>query len=269
MDIDFGLLDRALSIVTEERADALFTIPAERLPDREQAERLLEVYREQIKGKDIQVAATYYAACWRVVPAALLYMVAGCDGGVDFSLKNLTIQIGIVNDYPRFFFVIKDSAKNAWPTGDISEWREEVLGAFIRDTLRPVMETASAISGLPVAQLWGQMPLGVEFYLDYLGKQMGDPSVTEPFKEQYAFFSRVLDAQWFGLKRNPFDLKETWIEDPYRPGEMTRMKPTCCLAYRTDSGHGYCYGCPKLSKADREAKRKELVAAMAAKEKAT
>ncbi len=267
-NIDYELLDQALSIVTEERAEALFTMPAEDLSNREQTETLLKVYQEQIKGQDIQVAATYYAACWRVIPAAMLYMVSGCRGGVDFSLTNLIIQIDIVNEYPRIFFVLKDTTEHPWPTRNYTEWREEVLGAFVQDTLRPVMETASAVSRLPVTQLWGQMPLGVEFYLDYLGKQMGDSSVIEPFMEQYAFFSKLLEAKWFGLKRNPFDLKEIWIDDPYRPGEMTRMKPTCCLAYRTDTGHGYCYGCPKLSKADREVKRSKLVAAMEAQAKA-
>ncbi|RCX19178.1 hypothetical protein DFP94_105195 [Fontibacillus phaseoli] len=261
MNIDFGLLDRALSVVTEKRENALLTIPAEMLPDREQAERLLTFYQEQIKGRDIQVAATYYAACWRVIPAAILYMISSCEGSVDWSLKNLIIQIDIVNGYPRFFFVLKDSAENPWPSKEREEWRGEVLGSFVRDTLRPVLETAAAISGLPVAQLWGQMPLGVEFYLDYMGNQIENPSCKEIFKAQYAYLARILDAAWFGLKRNPFDLKEIWINDPYRPGEQTRMKPTCCLAYRTDTGHGYCYGCPKLSKSDREAKRKEIMAA--------
>lgn len=262
MQLDFDVLDRALSIVTEPRSNAMFTIQADQLPDREPAERLLTVYQEQIKGQDIQVAATYYAACWRVIPAALLYMVASCEGGADFSLANLTVQIDVVNDYPRFYFVLNDPSVRPWPEkAGLPVWRREVLGGLVRDTLRPVMETASEISGLPVGQLWGQMPLGVEFYLDYIADQLGMPALKEPMREQFEYFSAILEPEWFGLKRNPFNVKKIWLDDPYRPGEQTRMKPTCCLAYRTDTGHGYCYGCPKLSKAEREEKRREIIAA--------
>jgi len=265
MTINFELLDRALSIVTEERENALVTVSAERLSEPEQALRLLTVYQEQIKGRDIQVTSTYYAACWRVVPAALLYMLEACDGRVDFSLSNLIIQIDIVNNYPRVFFVLKRTDALPWPTGPKETWRERVLGEFVKDTLRPVLETAAMLSGLPLGQIWGQMPLGVEFYLNYMADQLGDSPLKERLSEQYIFFSKRLGAEWFGLTRNPFDVKAIWLDDPYRPGEQTRMKPTCCLAYRTDSGHGYCYGCPKLSKEEREAKRQEILAAAASK----
>ncbi|WP_334076813.1 (2Fe-2S)-binding protein [Paenibacillus sanfengchensis] len=263
MTINFELLDRALSIVTKEGENALVTVSAERLTEPEQARQLLTLYREQIKGRDIQVASTYYAACWRVIPAALLYMLTACDGRVDFSLQNLTIQIDIVNNYPRVFFVLKRTDVLPWPTGPAESWRERELGGFVQETLRPVLETASSISGLPLGQIWGQIPLGVEFYLNYMADQLGDLPLKERLGEQYVFFSKQLGPEWFGLKRNPFDVKAIWLDDPYRPGERTRMKPTCCLAYRTDTGHGYCYGCPKISKEERERKRREILAAAA------
>lgn len=125
------------------------------------------------------------------------------------------------------------------------------------------MEMAAEVSGLPVQQLWGQMPLGVEFYLDYLGKMTGEPVLHEQMAAQKEFLAKELAASWFGLPRNPFNLKEVWLDDPYCPGQKTRMKPTCCLAYRTDTGHGYCYGCPKLTKTERAAKYEEIVKAQA------
>lgn len=261
MTIDFKLLDRALSILTAPREDALVTIPAVRLPERDEAAQLLTVYQEQIKGRDIQVAATYYAACWRVIPAALLYTMSMSKESVNWTLQNLTIQIGMVNNYPRFFFVLNECQTHTWPVGTQDDWREQVLGSFVRDTLKPVLETAAAVSKLPVTQLWGQMPLGIEFYLNYLGDQIGEPACKDKFKDQFHYLTKDLGAAWFGLQRNPFDLKEKWIEDPHRPGELMRMKPTCCLAYRTDTDHGYCYGCPKMSKAERESRRNAILAA--------
>ncbi|MEF2968239.1 (2Fe-2S)-binding protein [Paenibacillus sp. M1] len=263
MNIDFGLLEQALYVVTRERENALVTIPADLLTDRQEAERLLKRYQELIKGQDLQVAATYYAASWRVMLTAALYLMTVCDGSPDLSLANLTLQIEMVNNYPYVFFVLKNASVRSWPVDREDSWRRETLGHYVRETLRPVMETAAAVSKLPVMQLWGQMPLGVEYYLDYIGKQIGDPAGQAQLMESYAFLTKGLEAEWFGLKRNPYDLKETWLDDPYHPGEATRMKPTCCLAYRTESS-GYCYGCPKLTKADREAMYREITAAAAA-----
>lgn len=62
MNINYQLLEQQLAIVTEQRTDAFFTMPAERLLDRGQLVAFLEIYQEKIKGLDLQVSATYFAS---------------------------------------------------------------------------------------------------------------------------------------------------------------------------------------------------------------
>lgn len=264
MDIDYQLLEQQLGIVTRKRSDALFTMPAALLLDREQLASFLEIYREKIKGLDIQVAATYFTANWRVVCTALQYMLSLTPGRIHFSLENLTIQIVPVDNYPRIFFVLNDAGEKPWPQGDRSLWREAELGGFYRDVLRPVMESTAAVSGLPLTQLWGQLPLGVQFYVRAIAGKLENEDLRSQLLEDYNYLAKELPASWFGLKRSPYNIKEILLDDPYRPGEKTPMKPTCCLAYRTDTGHGYCYSCPKVSKREREAKYVQIMEKMAA-----
>lgn len=267
MNIDYELLEQQLGIVTQEQTDALLTIPADQLFSHEGMRPFLEEYQKLIKGLDIQVAGTYFAASWRVVCAALQYMLSlECGGGVHFLPRNLTIQIKEVLNYPRTFFVLKDLENLTWSEeGERTALRESVIRTFYQDGLRPIMETIASVTKLPLTQVWGQIPLGLSYYVELISAKLEDDLQRSRMREDYEFLTKELPADCFGLKRSPFDIKEIWVDSPHRPGEKTRMKPTCCLAYRTDTGHGYCYTCPKLSKEEREAKRLEIMEKAAVK----
>ncbi|MNI04957.1 hypothetical protein D3C73_578960 [compost metagenome] len=261
MNMDYKLLESQLYVVTELKSDAIYTIPAVELSDREKLEQFLTFYQHQIKGLDIQVAGTYLAASWRVLCTAIQYMIGVADRWLSFSPENLTIQVRVVNNYPFLFFVVKDSQELSWPEGEKSEWREEWLGRFYQQTIAPVFACISNITGLPLGQVWAQIPLGIEYYVKHINSILEEETHQEELMEQYHFLIRELDPSWFGLHRNPFNINWKWIDDPRREGGKVPMKPTCCLAYRTDTGHGYCYSCPKMTKEQREDKRQQMIAA--------
>lgn len=263
-ETNLGHITELLSIQTVKRENPIYTIPAGDLSDRAQMGKFLAFYQEQIKGQDLQISATYFAASWRELCTALLYLLSLTNKGPDVTLGNLTVQVEVVNHFPRVFFVLNQPDEQHWP--ELVDGREglleKVLGPFIQGTLLPVMVSMAAVSGLPVTQLWTQLPLGIEYYIGYLAAHLeASPEQRDKLKEDYDFLIHKLGPQWFGLKRNPFDLKPIYVDDPYRPGEQIRMKPTCCLAYRANTGHGYCYNCPKLTKSQREAKYAEIRAA--------
>lgn len=261
MNIDYKLLENQLSVITELKQDAIYTIPAVDLLDRDKAASFLLFYQKEIKGLDIQVAGTYLAAGWRVLCAAVQYMLGVTNRWLSFALGNITIQVSRVHDYPRIFFVVHDSHELLWHEGDRKEWREEWIGGFYQKTIAPVFENISAITGLPLGQVWGQIPLGIEYYVNTLKETLDHETDQQALMEQYSFLVKELDPGWFNLSRNPFAVKPRWIDNPRRPGEQMQMKPTCCLAYRTDTGHGYCYSCPKMTKEQREAKHAQILAA--------
>ncbi|AZK48885.1 (2Fe-2S)-binding protein [Paenibacillus lentus] len=256
--IDYQFLEQQCHVIGDCREQAIYTIAGLDFLDRQRAERFLTLYQAEIKGLDIQVAATYFAASWRVLCTALQYMVSLTSSRLNFNLENLTLQIVPVRQFPTIFFVLHSSSELTWPEGEASEWREAQLGSFYKETLRPVMETAAQVSGLPVTQLWGQLPLGVTYYLRQLANQLETEEQRNQLRTNYEYL-RTISPDWFGIRRNPFVLKEILVDNPYSPGEKMPLKPTCCLAYRTDTGLGYCYSCPKLTKKQREQKRAELM----------
>lgn len=268
MQVEAQMLEQQLGIVMKQRTDALFTIPAASLLDREQLTAFLEFYRKQIKGRDLQVAATYFASSWRVICAVLHYALAAAPGKFRFSLDQLTVQIVMVNQFPWVYYVMNAESGESWPLRKHQGVEELELTAFYSEVLRPVFERLAAVSGLPVTQLWGQLPLGVQYYVHALASQVESAEQRSRLLDKYER-GKQLPGESFGLKRNPYLIKEIKLDDPYRPGEKTTMKPTCCLAYRTEGDHGYCYGCPKLSKTEREAKRQSIVERIAAAPKAT
>jgi len=254
-DIQYEWLSQYLSVVREPRPDAIYSVDAQLLTDQEQIKLLLLEYKRQIHGSQIDVAGTYFASSWRTVCAAMIYMTAMTDVRLDLSPANLNIQIDCGNGYPQLLFVLKSATELAWPTGERTEWQRNSMEQFYR-SLQPIMSAISAVTGLPLSQLWGQIPLGAEYYVNLLSGLFDEEQHREHLLEAYGALTKHIDCSYFGLKRNPFDVKEIWLDDPYKLGEQTRMKPTCCLAYLT--GDGYCYTCPKLSNQDRQERYQEI-----------
>lgn len=256
--IDYQFLEQQCHVVRGNKEQAIYTIQGENLLDRQWLERLLTMYQAEINGLDIQVAATYFAASWRVLCTAMQYMVSITHSRLNFQLDNLTLQIVPVHQFPTIFFVVQDDTESAWPNGETSLWGEERLGSFYKETLRPVLEAAANVARLPVTQLWGQLPLGITYYLKQLANKLESEEQRERLWADHEAL-KTISTDWFGVKRNPFALKEILVDSPYSPGEKIPLKPTCCLAYRTETGLGYCYSCPRLNKQQREQKRDELL----------
>ncbi|MGG4554185.1 hypothetical protein [Paenibacillus humicus] len=256
--IDYQFLEQHCHVVRSFREQAIYTVEGQELLDRQQIEQFLTLYQSEIKGLDIQVAATYFAASWRVLCTALHYMASLTSSQLNFRLDNLTLQIVRVQQFPTIFFVLQDHTESASPEGEASVWQEQRLGCFYQETLRPVMETVAGVSKLPVTQLWGQLPLGIVYYIKQLANRLDTAEQRERLWADHESV-KEMSAEWFGVKRNPFALKEIMVDNPYTPGEMMPLKPTCCLAYRTKTDLGYCYTCPKLTKQQREEKRSQLM----------
>jgi ferric iron reductase protein FhuF len=262
MNIDYGIFERKFSIISERLDDTLLTVSAEQLLQQEEMHAMLSLYQRYIRGMDIQVAAVYFIANWRAVCIALQYMISLTESTVDLRLSNLTIQLALLNDKPRIYFVLNQTEEQPWPKVPQSEWREAVLAAFYRDTLRPIIETVATVSDLPATQLWGQFPRGIATNVNLIINELQSSDQQDCMRENHRFLVEDLSAEYFGLKRSPFDTKKIMIDNPRCPGEQLSLKPTCCFAYRIESGKGYCYTCPRLSKEEREVKRQVILASL-------
>lgn len=132
MNIDYGLLNQALYVVTEADPDALLTMPVSRLATSEGMQTFLNEYMLMIKGRDLQVAAAYFAASWRTMLTAHMYFMTACEGSPDMALQSLTLEIRMANQYPCIFFVLGDLDVTAWPAVRDEAWRQETAGHWLR-----------------------------------------------------------------------------------------------------------------------------------------
>ncbi|WP_433944412.1 hypothetical protein [Paenibacillus sp. SN-8-1] len=261
MKLNYELFEQLFCIVREDPHDAVLSIPASDILKEEAAISFLKAYQIEIKGQDLQVAATYFASAWRGICVTLQYMISLSDVRLDFSLTNLTLHLSRKNGYPSIFFRLRDAAEHPWPDQDRDSRRLEAIEGFYKETLRPVFGVLAGISGLPAAQIWGQLPLGVAYYIRHISGKLEQEPDRIRLQEDHEYLVKNVDPSVFGLSRNPFHYKPKWIDDLYNPGQQSQMKPTCCLAYRTDTGHGYCYSCPKLTRQQREEKAASIRAA--------
>lgn len=259
MELDYELFEQYFQIVREQPDDVILGIPAEDFLADATAISFLEAYQKEIKGHDLQVAATYFVSAWRGMCVTLQYMISLGDVSLDFSLSNLELGMRKTKGYTAIFFKLRESAGIPWPELERETLRADTMGKFYEESLRPVIEILARVSGLPTAQIWGQLPLGVEYYLNLISAKLEQDTDRARLQEDHEYLIRNLQPSVFGLSRNPFDYKKKWVDDPYTPGQQTPMKPTCCLAYRTD--HGYCYSCPKLTRQEREEKAALIMAA--------
>lgn len=111
-----------------------------------------------------------------------------------------------------------------------------------------------------IGQMWGQFPLTLLYFKDRVQPSLTDPQDVERFEQDYMYVTRELKGEVFGRKRNPFTVRLIELDNPYRPGENTYMKPSCCQYYKTGGGQRYCYACPKMSASEREERRLEVMA---------
>lgn len=268
MELNYDLLEQYLHIMRKPVMDAIITVSAADLVRQEPMKQLLEQYQQLIKGDDIQVAGAYFASTWCAISLLQQYLLSISASSISLSLSQFCIQIGMKNGYPAIFYVLNEGVQEEYEQALLNDTpavdREQWLGEGYRQIISPVFESIAQVTGLALTQVWGQIPDRVEYYILEFMKLSGSEEAQLRIQDDYSFLREELAPTWFGLKRNPFQVKRKEMESPYEPGTTIKMKSTCCLAYRVDNGkYGYCYACPKMTKEERAHKKEQIAASLA------
>jgi len=260
--VHWDVLESKFYLTTEDHGGADLTARASDLLERSAMDEFIREYSARIKALEPAAASAGFCGWFRVVAAAQQYAVSLCDAALDLSLSNLTIQmyrkdgwywVSFKVERPREFRYSPDA-------GTRERWREDVLTAFYRDEVRPLVESAAASSGTNAGLLWGQFPSGLHYYYEqFLLAAENDPERRRRIEDDYRFLSRGLGGDVFGRKRNPFDVKIRLIDNPHAPGRPMAMKATCCMFYRTEGG-SMCYACPRMTDEEREGLKAAMLA---------
>ncbi|NEN80930.1 (2Fe-2S)-binding protein [Paenibacillus elgii] len=236
------------------------SVKLSQLFERRHADMLLVKYGKHIRALDGQAPATYFSSWLSMLCAAQQYMIGRYDAAFDFSPGNLTVNLYLKEERPMFGFRLHDARTLSVPEGDRAEWRRQVLSALYGETLRPLLAALAQAAGLDAGQLWGQIATRMHYAHEAALAKADSEELRAKLTEDFQALLSDLPPDVFGRPRHPLNVKFRYVDDPRNPGEQLRMKVSCCLAYKTDTSHGYCYTCPRMSSAEREERKLKLLA---------
>lgn len=257
--INFDVLESKLAVTRTGRSDADFSVNAADLLHKDNMDEFIRGYSSRIKALEPAAAAAGFCSWFRIVAVAQQYAVSVFDAALDLSLSNLAIQMYWKDGWNWVSFKLGEPRQFGFTQGTRERWREEVLTAFYREQVRPLIESIAASTGTNAGLLWGQFPSGFHYYIDQFLNEAENDTQRRQIEDDYQFLVRGLDGEVFGRTKNPFDVKIRLIDNPRDPGKPMRMKTTCCMFYRTEGGT-LCYACPRMTDEEREARKAQMLA---------
>ncbi|PYI53329.1 ferric iron reductase [Paenibacillus flagellatus] len=245
-------------VTTEDRPNAVCSVPASELTDSAAMKKLLDVYAPLMKALDGRAAAAYFCNAFSGVAVALQYAISVHGQAPDVSLANLTVQLAPADGKYTLSFKLNRLAEEDVPAvaAERDEWLSRKLARFYAETVRPLIEAVAAVGGLSAPYLWGLLPTRFNYYTGQWTLHASSTAEAETIENDYAVVKRGLPAETFGLKRNPFDVTIRWLEDLKDESKQVRMKNVCCRFFETEGGY-CCYTCPRLTEKERAERREQ------------
>lgn len=252
-------LAKDYDLFTEPRENTVYRCLATDLLKEENMKSLLAFYTPLVKGKEQSVGEAYMTSWFRGPMLGLLYILSAWNKTPNLSLNNLTVEVysDTYNDfkYYRCGFLLHEFELEEGPEQPIerNEWAKEKLSQYFEYTIRPVFESIAKVGSLGVAMLWGQLPTSLQYGYDTLMNS----DQSDQLKQQVTinFESvKLLEAEIFGRKRNPFDVKVRLTESMDNPDRQIKLKNACCMYYLVEDG-SYCFSCPRIKESEREERR--------------
>ncbi|MCS7463955.1 (2Fe-2S)-binding protein [Paenibacillus doosanensis] len=243
-------------VTLEDRTDTVFGASLSSLAGAEGAESFIRAYAPLIKALEPDVAGTYFASWFGAVCAAFQYSLWHDNAKPDLSLDNVELQLYVKEQRAGMEFRVRQWESESLPDAAAhrSSQAVEAMEAFYGRQIRPLLESIAGVVGLNAGQLWGVIGTRLHYVKDRWLEEAETEEQRERLNHDLDQLLRGLDPAVFGRPKNPFDIRFRMMENPRKPGEQMRIKAVCCLAYKTDTGHGYCFTCPRLSERERQEK---------------
>ncbi|MFF2482753.1 hypothetical protein [Paenibacillus sp. NPDC058071] len=254
--VDFQLLEENFYLTLHANDNTVLTIPALDLLKPDRMEELIDAYGALIKARERSTTAAFFMSWYAGVCGAMQHMLyRNYTQLLDLSLSNLTVQLCTGEHYPFFLFKIEEVALIKPLDKDRMEERKQLLDCFYREQVTPIIQTLSQVANIHLIPLWGQIMNALYPQLQEELSEASDEAGRTRINEWFQLLTYGMEASAFGLRKNPFAIKRTYIEHLMIPEQKVFMKAACCLAYCLDHEMGYCYECPRLKEEDRAARR--------------
>ncbi|MFC0472249.1 (2Fe-2S)-binding protein [Halalkalibacter kiskunsagensis] len=231
------------------------------LLDQKQAESVLKLYGKQIKALNDQVPATYLSSKLGIICSAYITML-GLHQVILPIPNSLSIQFYQDEKYQVDTIAFKVNIDNCYYAESHKESRREQLANFFETFITPLIINLSKTVNIRLRELWGQLLHGIEY-----GRKIAlDLTANEREKilldQDYHWLIKEANPSIFQSEKHVLDFPYMEVQNPTSPCMMQRMKPTCCLYYQTEGAHGKCYTCPRMTPAEREKRKQEVLASV-------
>ncbi|GAA0501057.1 hypothetical protein GCM10008986_30560 [Salinibacillus aidingensis] len=249
------VMKRDFFITDEDQEAVIYSRPLSELLIKENMQELIDLYSPNFKALHPAATAAALARWFASLPLAVQYTSSIMNETVDLSPQNVTVRLYSVQGTYRFSFKL-----DRWATFPFhhdqprEEWLYQRLAAFYRETMQPLFETLAESVQMNAGQLWGQLPRKFDIYLDQWKHRAGD-ELHEQIDQDYRFLAEKIEPDVFGRKRNPFRVKQRFIDSLDDKNKQVPVECTCCLNYLRE-GEKFCFTCPRLTEKDREEMRK-------------
>lgn len=250
-------LNENFAIIYNDHPQKVYGIKLSNLMDPLEIKEFVIIYSEKLKALTPQVAATYFCKYYGWALAGFHYFHS-LNYNVNMSPSNIEIQLYYDegHDYYGLVFKLVDPILQPGKKEGI----DERIRYLYKENVTPLLEAFVIETGLKIRELWGQLCIGLYFGYDFNLKESITDVQRQNVIQDFDYLTKTLDSEIFKTKKNPLDITFKMIPNARNPEVYQRMKPTCCLYYQTEDATNKCYGCPRMSDAEREVRRQEIIA---------
>jgi ferric iron reductase protein FhuF len=254
------LIEGQFLLSSQDRENVYEEISLEELLNPDKAVHFLNEYSKQMKALNKQVPATYFFSMFGITCSSFLAMLGLHHVVVPITLHSISVQLYRNEQYQSNTMAFKLNNTD-WETGAGSvEWRRQHISSLFKTTVTPLLDQLSEQVSIRPRELWGQLLNGLEY-----GKKVALNLATtdkerKVLQEDFHWLTKEANHELFNSLKNRLDFPLIEIENPTVPGQMQRLKATCCLYYQTEGSKGKCYTCPRMTTSEREQRKKEIIA---------
>lgn len=251
--VDMELYEKVFFVTQRDIPDPVFEIGLAELAAPAGAAAFVDAYAPEIKAVSRDVAATYFASWAGRLCAAYQYALWHDRTVPGLTLSDLQLRMHRQERGTALSFRVLEPRFEELP-GDAEEEAAvyTALTHFYGAEIRPLLEAVAEAGGVPAGSLWGLHATGMYYIFDAWEQQtQGDAEARARLKLVQETVVHKLPPDVFGRPGNPFGIKFRMVESREDPNKQVRVKGSCCLAYKTETGHGYCYTCPKINEEER------------------
>ncbi|CAG7636990.1 hypothetical protein PAESOLCIP111_03804 [Paenibacillus solanacearum] len=257
--VDFNFLMNQYNLLTDEHPSAVLSAPLSDVLDEAKAEALIRSVMHIIRAGKPDIAAYHLSSWLGMVCSAVQASLSLYDTVLRLTPERTFLHIAMIEGRRKVMFLLREKEQACLNLGQEEMSRAAALNDFYTKTISPILRGIAQATGVKEPQLWAQFVTRLYNERDYCLNTVQSEERQRIILEDFAIVTDRLKLDQLGLTRNPFQVEFRWIEHLQHPNELTRQKIACCLAYQTDTSHGYCYTCPRLNEEGRKQKRELYV----------